>query len=125
VTTPEKIVEDIAALSKAVSMPLPNEAEALIEEASYRSQWMCRVAEMEADAQCMLDKRRGEVADKYADLSATLYRDKLASETADFSRLVMLCHRMYSTLEQQVILISVQISYHKSQREHAGRFEPH
>jgi hypothetical protein len=74
------------------------------------------MGEIEADSQMLLDKKRGEVSDLHSDLSATLYRDKLAGETADLARLVMLAHRMYSTLTEQIELIRTMVSYAKHER---------
>jgi hypothetical protein len=121
--TPEQIVAEIKELSDTVSMPLGKDVEVLMEEADYRSGWMARVGEMEADAQRALDVKCGEIADKYSELSATLFREKLKAETADETRLVMLCHRMYSTLSEQIILIQSMMKQLGAQREVAGRFE--
>lgn len=111
-----EIANEIKTLSETVSEPLPKEVEGLLTEGEYRAQWLARIGELEADAQAALDIKRGEVADQYADLTATLFREKLAGATADNARLVMLAHRMYTTLTNQLIFIETAISWHKAQR---------
>jgi hypothetical protein len=110
------LAREIAELSQTLRQPLPKDPEALLLEADYRSGWLARVGEIEADAQMLLDKKRGEVADLHSKLSATLIKEKLKGETADLARLVMLAHRMYSTLTEQIELIRTMVSYAKAER---------
>ena len=116
---PEKIAQDIAMLNDTISQPLPKgNVEALMEEADYRSQWLARVSEMEADAQRVVDVKRGEIAERNPDMTATLLREKLASGTADETKLVFLTRRTYTTMVTQIDVIRSMISYEK---EHLKR----
>ena len=112
-----EIIEEVRTLTETIRQPLPKDPVSLLEEADYRSGWLARVGELEAEAQGLLDKSRGEIADKYANHTATMFREKLAGETADLSKVVMYCHRLYTTLMEQIELIRTAISYHKEQQK--------
>lgn len=122
-TEPLDITAEIKTLSDTISQPLPKEAEGLLMEAEYRASWLARVGEMEADAEAAVNRKRGEVADNFAHLSATLFREKLAGETADLQRIQTLAHRLYSTLTEQIELIRSSVSYLKTQNAHSQRPE--
>lgn len=111
-----KMAQELSEISLMVSEPLPKDPEGLLTQADFRSAWLARVGEMEANAQAMLDRRRGEVSDEYSDLPATLYRDKVTGEVADFQRLVNFSHKLYATLTEQIELIRTMVSYAKHER---------
>ena len=85
----------------------------LLAELDYRCQWLARSGELIADAQYILDCKRGQVADKNNNLSATLLREVIARDCAEENRLYKLADRLNATLTHQIDALRTMISFEK------------
>ena len=116
--TPNDLAIELGKLYESIKAPLDRTPEGLLGELDFRSQWLARSAELEAEAQFILDQKRGEVAERNSQISATMLREILARECADENRLYKLAERLNSTIVHQIEAVRSIVSYEKESRKH-------
>lgn len=78
--------------------------------------WLARSAVLEAEAQNLLDRKRGTVCEKYLDSPATQLRVFLDSECSEERRLFHLADRLNATLSHRIDSLRSLLSFEKQQR---------
>ena len=91
------------------------EPERLLDELDYANQWLARSSVLVAEAEKVLNTKRGEVASKHFlnNISATYLKEFLAQECSDEQRLYRLAERLNSTLSKRIESIRSALSYEK------------
>lgn len=79
------------------------------------SSYMARLPMLEADAEYLLNYKRGEVAEKSKDITATLFREILAKETAVEQKVYKFTYRLTTNLPEIIQSARSQLSYLKAQ----------
>ena len=79
------------------------------------SSYMARLPKLEADAEYLLNCKRGEVAEAKKDLSATVFREVLARETALEQKVYRFTYRLTTNIPEIVQSGRSQLSYLKAQ----------
>lgn len=112
-----ELAEEIGQLYGLLKDGLDRSPQGLLTELDTRCQWLARSAELEAEAQYIHDRARGEVSEKNPDLNATRLREVLSRDCADEARLVKLAERLHTTLCYQMDSIRSILSYEKESRK--------
>ena len=112
-----KLTEEINNLYEGVKGGIDRTPEGLIAELDFRCQWLARSAEILADCQIILDKKRGEVAEQYinTEQSWNIVKSVIESKCADEKKLFCLAEKLNSTLVHQGDMIRSLLSYEKEQ----------
>lgn len=111
------LAQEVSKLYDALKQAIDRTPEGLLAELDFRCQWLARSAELEAEAQFLLDQKRGEVANVHADKSATLLREIISRECAEENRLYKLAERLNSSLVHQIDAIRSILSFEKESRK--------
>ena len=96
------IANEVGGIFDLMQQKLNRDINSLCTELDIASQKLARSAELLADAQFIADKKRGEVAEKNRDESATLLREIIVGELADENRLLKLCEKLNSALVHRI-----------------------
>ena len=112
--TPEELTSELGLIYKRIGQPLSRDTAGLMDELDDRCQWLARSSELLAEAQHILDKRRGEIAEENRELGAMILREILSSKSADETRLKNLADRLNATITHQVDAIRSILSFEKS-----------
>lgn len=79
------------------------------------SGYMARLPRLEADAEYLLNYKRGECAEGNKNISATLFREVLAKETALEQKVFKFAHRLNTNILEIVQSARSQLSFLKAQ----------
>jgi hypothetical protein len=87
-----------------------------MDELDDRCQWLSRAAELLADAQSVLDARKGEVAQGLSGLKLSHYlvKELMTGRVKDQARLHRLAERLNATIVHQIDSIRSILSFEKS-----------
>lgn len=120
--TLEKLTEEIAGLYESIKSGLDRTPQGLLAELDFRCQWLARSAELEAEAQHLLDKKRGEVAEELLprDLPAHAMRMILEEKSSLERRIYTQAERLNSTLVHQIDAIRSILSFEKESQKNNG-----
>lgn len=118
----QELVKEIDSLYESIKQPLDRTPEGLLAELDFRCQWLARSAEIEAESQEYLDKKRGEEAEKANErgFNATTARDIINAQCSLEKRLYTLAERLNSTLVHQIDSIRSILSYEKEGIKNTG-----
>lgn len=110
-----ELAQEINDLYDYLKKPLDRSTEGLIQELDSRGQWLARAAEILADTQVALDKRRGVVAEQYlgTEESWNIIKHKIESECADEKQLYVLAERLNAVLTHQMDEVRSILSFEK------------
>ena len=111
-----ELAKEIDELYQSIKKPITRDPHGLMDELSYRCEWLARSAEIEADAQYHLDRRRGEVCDLFDEENWNSLKIKIESETAQERKLLALADRLNATLTHQIDAIRSILSFEKQSR---------
>jgi hypothetical protein len=111
----KKLLEEISTIYQSIKEPLDRKPEGLMNELDFRCQWLARSVELLADAQLILDTKRGEVAETFigTEQSWNVVKMLIESRTKDEKRLVLLADKLNSTLTHQIDAIRSLLSFEK------------
>ena len=111
------LAEEVNELYTAIKEPLDRTPAGLMQELDNRGQWLARSAEILADAQILLDAKRGEVAESYfgTEESWNIIKHVIEAKCKDEKRLYLLAERLNATLSRQLDGIRSLLSYEKEQ----------
>lgn len=116
----ETLSRELEMLKDSLSGSTAKDPEGILDEMSFAAGWLTRLAEMTADAEYHLNRKRGEVARANAELPATVLREILAAECAEEQRVWRLAERISAGLVHRIDVLRSQISYEKEQARIAG-----
>ena len=85
-----------------------------MDELDERSQWLARSSELLAEAQYILDRKRGEEAERLTGFPPSVGREVLAGRSAEEARLHRLADRLNVTITHQLDAIRSVLSFEKS-----------
>jgi hypothetical protein len=110
-----ELSNEVSELYKSIKEPLDRTPEGLVGELDFRGQWLARSAEILADAQIILDKKRGEVAESFVgtEESWNIVKHLIEAKCADEKKLYILSERLNATLVHQIDEIRTLLSYEK------------
>ena len=111
-----KLAEEMALLYESIKVPLEKGNPAgLMDDLTYRCEWLARSAEIVADAQRVYDIARGEMAEsaRTLKLNPTQTREYIAGGCANEHKLLTLAERLNATLTHQIDAVRTLISYEK------------
>ncbi len=97
-----EIADEVGGMFDILKQTLNRDINSLCTELDVASQLLARSAELLADAQYIVDKKRGECAEKYVDTSATMMRELLAGDIAEEARLLKQCEKLNSTIVHRI-----------------------
>lgn len=111
------IATEVNEIYEAIKAPLDRTPQGLMGELETRGQWLARSAELLADAQILLDAKRGKSAESYvgSDESWNIIKHLIEAECADEKRLYVLAERLNATLVHQIDEVRTLLSYEKAQ----------
>lgn len=111
----ESLAKEINHLYESIKAGLDRTPEGLLAELDFRCQWLARSAEIEAEAQEHLDRKRGEESEKCFErgFNATAARDIVNAACALEKRIYTLAERLNSTIVHQIDSIRSILSYEK------------
>lgn len=113
-----ELASELESIYGLVKQGLDRSPEGLLMELDTRCQWLARSAELEAEAQTLVDYARGNTAEQFPEANATRLREILGKECAEENRLYKLAERLNSTLVHQIDAIRSILSYEKESRRH-------
>ncbi len=119
--TPVELAAEIELIYGSIKAPLDRNPAGLMDELESRCGWLARSAELLAEAQFILDRKRGEEAERLTDLPWSVGREVLAGRSAEEARLMKLADKLHSTLVHQVEAIRSILSFEKSLSMNTGR----
>jgi hypothetical protein len=110
-----ELIEEIDKLYKSIKEPLDRSNQGLMNELDYRCQWLARSAELMADAQILLDKKRGDVAESFinSEQGWNVVKMLIESQTKDEKRAYALAERLNATISHQIDAIRSLLSFEK------------
>jgi hypothetical protein len=110
-----ELIEEIGELYQSIKEPLDRSNTGLMNELDYRCQWLARSVELLADAQLILDTKRGKVAEEFIGTTEgwNVVKMIIESRTKDEKRLVLLAEKLNSTLTHQIDAIRSLLSFEK------------
>jgi len=115
--TLDELVKEIEYLYESLKKPFARSGQELMDDLDYRCQWLARSAELLAEAQYHVDKRRGEEAERVArmDINTTLAKEIINGATANERRVLMQAEKLNSTLGYQIESIRSLLSFIKEE----------
>ena len=110
-----ELAQEIADLYDYLKKPLDRTPEGLILELDSRGQWLARSAELLADAQVLLDQKRGKAAEVHIGTkeSWNVVKHQIEAECVDEKKLFVLAERLNATLTHQMDGIRSILSFEK------------
>ena len=114
--TSTELASELGLIYQRISQPLDREVVGLMDEMLERCEWLARSSELLAEAQFILDKARGEAAEKLSQtkFGASILREFIGNLVAEETRLRNLADRLNVTITHQLDAIRTKISFEKS-----------
>jgi hypothetical protein len=111
----EKLAEEMDKLYESIKAPLDRTPQGLLAELDFRCQWLARSAEIQADAELIFNKKKGEVAETFlgAEESFNTIKIMIEARCGLEKRLLTLAERLNRTLTHQIEAIRSLVSYEK------------
>ena len=111
------LAKEVNEIYTSIKQPLDRTPQGLMQELDNRGQWLARSAEILADAQIILDSKRGEVAEQFVgtDESWNIVKHLIEAKCSDEKKLYLLVERLNATLSRQIDEIRTLLSYEKAQ----------
>jgi hypothetical protein len=109
------LIKEIDGLYKSIKTDLARDPAGLKDELAYRCSWLARSAELKADAQFYLDKKRGEIAEIHIGTkeSWSVVKQLIEAQSRDERRILELADRLNATLTHQMDSIRSILSFEK------------
>jgi hypothetical protein len=119
VTDSTNLAQEVSDIYEAIKAPLDRTPQGLMGELETRGQWLARSAEILADAQIILDAKRGEIAE--AHVGWNIIKHLIEAKCSDEKRLYILSDRLNATLVHQIDEIRTLLSFEKASLPMRGR----
>lgn len=119
--TPAELATELGLIYAAIKAPLDRNTQGLMNELESRCGWLARSSELLADAQLILDRKRGIEAERLTEVPALIGREILAGRSAEEARLLKLADRLNSSLVHQIDAIRSILSFEKSLSQNPSR----
>ncbi len=112
-----ELADEVDEIYSFIKLGLDRDPQGLTAELDTRGQYLARSAEIVADAQVILDKKRGEVAEKHVgtEESWNIIKHLIEAECSDEKRLYVLAERLNATLTHQCDSIRTLLSFAKEE----------
>lgn len=116
-----KLLEEIDSYYAHLQVPIEQNGVALTEALSKREIILARSSELLGETQFILDKRRGELAEKFQDLKADVFKDVVNGESALERKAVKIAEKLNKTVADQTRSLITRLSWLKEDsRGHRG-----
>ncbi len=111
------LAKEVDQIYTFIKLGLDRDPQGLMAELDTRGQYLARSAEIVADAQILLDKKRGEVAEKHlgTEESWNIVKHVIEAQCSDEKKLYVLAERLNATLCHQMDGIRTLLSFAKEE----------
>lgn len=113
--TAEELSAELATIYSDIKEPLDRTPEGLLQELDNRGQWLARSAELVAEAQAILDSKRGEASEVYAGRkeSWSIIKSLIERDCKLEKKLFTLADRLNATITHQIDEVRSILSFEK------------